>query len=119
MKIKLDENIPAGLVVILNKLGYPTDTVLDEGLQGSNDGDVWAAAQQSGRFLITQDLDFSDIRRFQPGTHHGLLLLRLRDPGRHALFRRIQTLFLSEDLNHWKNCFVVVTEHKIRVRRPK
>jgi hypothetical protein len=36
-------------------------------------------AQRAGRFLVTQDLDFSDVRRFEPGSHHGLLLVRLPD----------------------------------------
>ena len=34
------------------------------------------AAQSDGRFLITQDLDFSDAREYVPGTHHGLLRVR-------------------------------------------
>jgi Domain of unknown function (DUF5615) len=50
---------------------------------------VWQAAQEGRRFLITQDLDFSDVRRYAPGTHHGLLLVRLPQPGRTALFERI------------------------------
>ena len=70
------------------------------------------------RFLITQNLDFSDIHRFRPGTHHGLLLVRLRAPGRNALFRRLQAVFHSEDIESWRGCFVVVSEHKLRVRRP-
>jgi len=38
---------------------------------------MWSAARRDERFLITQDLDFSDIRQFKPGTHPGLLLVRL------------------------------------------
>jgi predicted nuclease of predicted toxin-antitoxin system len=81
MKIKLDENIPAGVAGILNGLGHDTDTVPQERLAGRDGRIVWEAAQQSERFLITQDLDFSDLRRFVPGSHHGLLLIRLRRPG--------------------------------------
>jgi len=42
-------------------------------MTGHPDGDIWRHAQQEGRFLITQDLDFSDINLFSPGTHHGIL----------------------------------------------
>jgi len=45
----------------------------DRQLTGRADPDVWSAAQSARRFLITQDLDFSDIRRYKPGTHAGLL----------------------------------------------
>ena len=33
-----------------------------------------------------------------PGSHHGLLLVRLRRPGRAALFERIRQLFAAEHL---------------------
>lgn len=104
---------------MLAQLGHETDTIPQEGLAGQDDAHVWQAAQSAGRFFITQDLDFSDVRRFAPGTHQGLLLVRLRDPGRHALARRVQSLFQNENVEAWKRCFVVATEHKIRVRSPK
>ena len=116
MRIKLDENLPVSLIVVLTDLGHETDTVSQEGLVGQDDSNVWQATQLSGRFFITQDMDFSDRRRFVSGTHHGILLIRLRNPGRNALARRIQSLFQTENVEAWKRCFVVATEHKIRVR---
>lgn len=44
------------------------ETAGEEGLTGRADADIWQAAQREGRILITQDLDFSDTRKFQPGT---------------------------------------------------
>lgn len=119
MKIKLDENLPVRLVQLLAELGHDTDTVSQEGFMGRPDPEVWAATQAAARFLVTQDLDFSDIRHFAPGTHYGLLLVRLREPGRNALVRRVQMLFQTEPVETWKRAFVVVTDHKLRVRRPK
>jgi predicted nuclease of predicted toxin-antitoxin system len=81
MKIKLDENMPAGLAAELRSLGHEVDTVPEEQLGGRDDTTVWSAAQASGRFFITQDLDFSDVRKFEPGNHHGILLVP-RLPGR-------------------------------------
>jgi predicted nuclease of predicted toxin-antitoxin system len=118
MKIKLDENLPSRLVAALGQLGHEVDTVARERLTGRPDITIWRAAQEAGRFLVTQDLDFSDIRRFRPGTHHGLLLVRLREPGRTALLQRVRAAFQTEDEESWSGCFVVVTEHKLRVRRP-
>ena len=118
MKLKIDENLPASLVTALQTLGHDVDTVPSEGLAGRDDADVWTAAQAAGCFLMTQDLDFSDIRRYAPGTHHGLLLVRLPRPGRTALFERIHSLFVTESVDEWAGCLVVATERKIRVRRP-
>jgi predicted nuclease of predicted toxin-antitoxin system len=118
MKLKLDENLPGSVVGDLAALGHDVDSVADEGLQGRPDSDVFAAAQRNERFLITQDLDFSDVRVFAPGSHHGLLLLRLMRPGRLALRHRLHTLFRDEDVESWSGCFVVATEQKLRIRRP-
>lgn len=94
------------------------DTAAQEGLAGCPDDEVWAAAQNSHRLLITQDLDFSDLRRFAPGSHAGLLLVRLREPGRGALTQQVRRLFQSEDAARWQGCVVVLTEHKVRILRP-
>lgn len=113
MKVKLDENLPIGL-----DLGKDVDTVYDEGLCGASDDAIWAAAQQEGRMLITQDLDFSDLRRYAPGEHHGLVLIRLSSPSRSQLSARLLELFDSGELESWKGAFVVITDMKTRVRRP-
>ena len=118
MKVKLDENIPVRLAGHLAILGYDVDTVASEGLKGKPDSDVWGAARGGDRFLITQDFDFSDVRQFKPGTHAGLLLLRLREPGANALVSRIQAVVQAEGLEAFARCFVVLTDRKLRVRRP-
>lgn len=118
MKIKLDENMPAGLAIILRDLGHDADTIPEEGLAGSHDLRVWHSAQEEGRFFVTQDLDFSDVSQFQPGAHYGLLLVRLSNPGRKALTWMVKNLFETEDVESWQSCFVVVTERKIRIKRP-
>lgn len=119
MHIKLDENLPVALQVDLRGLGHDVDGVVEEGLAGRSDIDVWIATQNASRFLITQDLDFSDARRFAPGTHAGILLIRLREPSRRGLVQRLNGLFSSEAVENWSGCFVVATESKLRVRRPK
>jgi predicted nuclease of predicted toxin-antitoxin system len=119
MNIKLDENLPVQLAILLKNIGHDVHTAHEEQLVGHADSEIWAAAQSESRFLITQDMDFSDTRRFTPGTHHGLLLVRLRSPNRRNLSERIQELFRSEDVVHWVGCFVVATERKIRVLKPK
>lgn len=118
MKIKLDENLPLRLGARLGSLGHSIQTVREEGMEGQLDATVWEVAQREGRFLITQDMDFSDARRFAPGSHCGILLVRLRNPKRRALIRRVEDLFRYEDVSQWEGCLVSATESKIRVRRP-
>lgn len=118
MRIKLDENIPARLAQDLGELGHDVETVVGEALTGRDDGHIWQAAQQESRFFITQDLDFSDLRQFTPGSHAGLLLVRLRDPGRLALAAAVREVFSSQTPADLQGCFIVITEKKLRVLRP-
>jgi predicted nuclease of predicted toxin-antitoxin system len=117
MKIKLDENVTTNVIPVLKKLGHGVQTTSEEGLTGKPDSEIWSAAQSEERFLITQDMDFSDARKFAPGTHHGILLLRLHTPNHAAIASRVTELFESEDTETWKRCFVLATEHKLRVLR--
>ena len=119
MKIKLDENLPLRLAILLKDLGHDVYTLLDEQLLGRADAEIWEATQRESRFLITQDLDFSDVRQFAPGSHHGVLLVRLRSPNRGELMDRVEELFQNENVGEWAGCFVVATERKIRVLKPK
>ncbi len=119
MKIKLDENLPFSLVELLSAAGHDTDTAPLEGLAGQRDAIIWEATQRAGRFLITQDLDFSDVRQFAPGTHQGILLLRLTDPSRRKLVERLRYIVTKENIDQWTGCFVVATDRKIRVRRSR
>ena len=118
MKIKLDENLPLRIATLLKDLRHDAHTLHDESLTGHADREIWEAAQKESRFLITQDLDFSDLRQFAPGSHHGILLLRLRSPNRSDLIERIGELFQKENVSEWAGCFVVATERKIRVLKP-
>jgi predicted nuclease of predicted toxin-antitoxin system len=118
MKIKLDENLPLRLAILLKDLGHDAHTLHDESLIGYADREIWEATQKESRFLITQDLDFSDLRQFAPGSHHGILLVRLRSPNRRDLVERVGELFQKENVAEWAGCFVVATERKIRVLKP-
>ena len=119
MRIKLDENLPGELASTLKILGHDIHTVKEEGIIGHSDDDIWEAAQHEERCQITQDLDFSDVRRFIPGEHSGIILVRLHSPSRRRLLERVLEFFKSEDVDSWSRCFVVATDRKVRVRRPK
>ena len=118
MKVKLDENLPVSLAVRLRQLGHDADTVRDEGLQERNDETVWQASQQEERFLITQDLDFSDTRKFVPGTHFGILLVRIPDLEQWRVSDYVAGWLSIPNASSWSRCVVVATPHKVRVLRP-
>ena len=118
MKLKLDENLPVTLAVRLREVGHDADTVRDEGLGGHPDDAVWQAAQREGRFLVTQDLDFSDTRKFAPGTHCGILLVRVPDLEQWRVSDYVMGWLSAAESPTWPGCVVVATPHRVRVLRP-
>lgn len=107
------------LVAALRALGHDVEHVYTKDLSGRPDPDVRLAAESEDRFLITQDRRFADARVFAAGTHAGLLLVRMKNPGRSALFNRIREVFETDDVESWRGCFVVLGDEKLRVRRPE
>jgi hypothetical protein len=76
------------------------------------------AALTMERFLVTQDLDFSDERRFAAGSHSGVLLVRIPDDEQWRIADYLAGWFSAPDANSWSRCVVVATPNKVRVRRP-
>ncbi len=117
MKIKLDENLPLALQNGLAARGHDVHSVFDENLAGEPDERIWEACTAEERFLITQDLDFSDARKYPPGTHPGIMILRLVDDSRENLIRVVLQAFTEQDIGSFERALVVVSDVKIRIRR--
>jgi predicted nuclease of predicted toxin-antitoxin system len=117
VKIKLDENLPRSVAPRLAALGFDVHTVLDEALGGRSDAEVWAAAQAERRFFVTCDLDFSDRRTLAPGSHHGLLIVRLPDAEQWRAADHLVAWFSDPAAPSWEGCLVVATINKVRVVR--
>lgn len=118
MQIKLDENMSIAHAEFLRQAGYDCDRVTDEGFSGADDEIVWQQACAEGRFFITLDLDFSDVRRFPPGTHPGILLLRPGSRSRQSVLNVLSRVVSEQPLETLQGCLVVADEMQTRIRRP-
>jgi len=116
--VKLDENLGTTHADMVRQAGHTVDRVTDEGLSGAIDPVVWQQVLEEGRFFITLDLDFSDVRKFPPGTHPGLLLLRPRNKSRDAVVEVLERVLQEHALESLSGCFVVADLKKTRIRRP-
>ena len=92
MKFKLDENLPVSSAAILASAGHDVDTVGEEGLSGAADPDVVAAATAAGRVPISLDVGLADIRGYAPGSHAGIVVLRLTDQSAAAVRKALSDL---------------------------
>ncbi len=118
MRIKLDENLHTDVAAVLATSGHDVDTVADEGLLGADDASVSVAATREDRLIVTLDRGFGDIRLYPPGTHAGVLVLRL---SRHSLPETksaLEHLVSKVDLDDLAGCVAVYRDGNLRIRRP-
>lgn len=85
VRVKLDENIPTGALVVALDMGHDADTVKGEGPAGAPDVDVLAAATRDRRVLMTLDRRFGDVRAYPPGSHAGIVVLRVESQDAHTV----------------------------------
>jgi predicted nuclease of predicted toxin-antitoxin system len=119
LKVKVDEDLPRSATELLRQRGYEVDDRRAEGPGGPPDETVWEEAQREGRFLLTGDKQFSDIRLHPPGTHAGVLLLRPDLENREAfceLLRGVLDVTTLEDLD---GQVAVASPRGLRVAAPR
>ena len=119
MKLKLDENLSRYLKSSLAKLGFDVATAYEEGLLNQSDEKVARVSKQEARMIFTLDLDFSDIRRFEPGTHPGIVIFRPHFMGPGFVKKYVQKFVSENELSDFQGCLVVVEQNQIRVRSPE
>ncbi len=116
--VKLDEHLSLAHVDLLRDAGYDADRVDQQGLSGATDEEVWERVGADNRFFITLDLDFSDIRRYPPGTHPGILLIRARNRSTSAVTDILARVAAELSLDYLRGCLAIANSSFTRIRRP-
>ena len=116
MRFKIDKHLPLEIKDLLAQHRHDPVTVTDEGMAGSIDPDVAQVCRKEARFLLTLDLDFSDIRAYPPEDYHGIVVFRPAIQNITTLVRlttRLLTLLEREPLvgHLW-----IVEDHQVRIR---
>lgn len=112
MKILVDENIPKTIIQWLRDCGHDVEDVRGTTKQGIADGDLWSEAMSSGRMLITTDRGFTARR---VSDHHGILVIRLRQPNRAKIHSAIQLAMNRITGIEWRKRLVVVRDRTMSV----
>ena len=115
--IKVDEDLPGEVADLLRGAGHDARTVVQEGLKGSSDDQLWSVVQREQRCLVTADKGFADARVFATGEHRGVILLRLPRESRAGYIRLTELLLANMDVEAAVGSIVVVTPDTIRIHR--
>ena len=116
MKVKLDENMPEAASEFLRAQGCDVETVYSEGLSGSPDLDVVAAATREARVLITFDKGIANTTDPAYVHHQGIVLLRLKHPSVQTILTLLQTHFPTLKDQALTDRIAVLSSTGIRIR---
>lgn len=114
MQFIVDESTGASVIEYLRKAGHDV-LAIRETLPQALDSDILTLAETEERILVTNDKDFGDLVFRSGKTHHGILLLRLRDERRQNKIRIIESV-IDQYGSRLKGNFVVATERGVRIR---
>ena len=115
--VKIDEDLPRQVADIVGARGYDVATVVGQGWQGLSDDELWPRVQDEGRWLITADKGFADLRLHPAGSHAGVILLRAPEESRRAYLELAAIALDRLELDNLAGAVVVVTYRSVRIRR--
>ena len=118
MKFKLDENFGTRTQHLFKELGHDVISVVEQGLQGCGDKRLDRICQDEERCLVTLDLDFSDITRFNPEGGSGIVVIRLPHLASLIILEKLVSQFL-EAISAMKveNQLWIVEINRIRIHQ--
>ena len=99
----------AGLYVPGGTASYPSSVLMNA---------IPAAVAGVERLVITLDRGFGDVQRYPPGSHAGILVLRVDDQSSVSVCRTLSELVEQNAIENLAGCVAVFRNGDLRVRRP-
>lgn len=116
LRVKVDEDLPEEVAAIFAEAGYAVATVRHQGWGGLLDEELWARIHAEGCWLVTADKEFGDVRKYGPGSHAGVILIRADSESRRSYLELARMAVRSFRLEDFPGCLIVVTPRGIRIR---
>ncbi len=86
-------------------------------MAGAQDDEVFTYAQSSSAMLLSPDLEFGDLRRFPPGSHQGILIVRMPRVAAPAMVQEVMRLLLQTGEASLAGAVAILEPGHIRIRR--
>ena len=112
----IDESLPRIIGRRLTVAGHDVLDVRDAGLRGATDTVIANRAAGDLRIVVAGDADFANALRFPPGSHPGMVVLRL--PSSWSPFERADRLIAALDstvLVGMANAIVIIEPSRVRI----
>ena len=116
MKFLFDENISVKHAVELRANSYDAVSVLEVGLSGRSDGEIWKYCLKEKRIIVTLDSDFSNILKYQIRESSGVIRIKIKNIKEFEIREALsKCLSLIRNIRI-ENKLVVYEKNKIRIR---
>ncbi len=118
MKFFLDENLPLSLIDIFTEFGFEVEHAKTSGLRGATDKEIAKYALKHKAILVTKDLEFGSLLLYPPGSHYGLIVIRVPFNFKTDQIKRVVKNFISRtDADDLINTITIVEVGKYRSRK--
>ena len=117
MRFLADESVYVAIVRALRDLGHDVVDLKEKKVYGVPDDEVFQLAVEQGRILVTMDLDFGNILLYPPGTHPGIIVLKLFELTVDGATNILRDFIQKTDESQIAKALVIVEPHRVRFRR--
>ena len=117
MRFIVDENVPPKIKRFLIEKGFDVVDVWDTGLEGKSDDQIMAYARQEKRAVVTFDKHFSDIVKYPPNLHYGVIRIRIHPPILSDIIWSLESFFSHFGKQNLRKTLVVLEKSGYRIRR--
>lgn len=118
MRFLIDEDLPRALLLSLQAAGIEAVRVVDEGLRGRPDDEIFAAAIARGLILLTGDLGFGNRSRLTRLPHPGIVIARFpNDTPPKVIARLITTALVELTDDEVSGGLTIIEPGRVRLRR--
>jgi len=116
LRFVADECVSSQTVRLLKDLGFDVETIQELGKQGAEDDEVFRVAQEKEAILITYDKGFGNVLRYAPESHHGVVILKVRNSESLRGCHRVLEKLLEAEVD-FKGILFIIDENKYRKRK--
>ncbi len=96
----------------LRRVGHDVQDIRGSKYEGSQDTELWELTRQEQRLLITTDKGFAQYRE---QSHSGILIIRLRQPNRYKIHKRVMLAFNRFSDAEWQGMIVTMRDKAMSV----
>ena len=119
MNFLSDENFPKAANRLLLELGHHVIDIRGSEFQGTDDLHLFDIAQEHEAILLTTDRDFYHTIPWQYLTHHGVIVIALKQPNRAAILSRLRWALSHVLTTDTMNAVILIRDNTYRIRRSR